>query len=87
MAAETDSVGAKVIKVQECEQWIGVNFLHLTGLKDGHFRQDTSSGRMYLEVAFPKGLVPLQYYVDDQLCTYMDPNIWLHHDLSLGNPC
>lgn len=59
----------------------------MAGLKDGHFKQDNSSGRMYLEVVFPKGLVPLQYYADDQCCIYVEPKIWIRHDLPLEHSC
>ncbi|CAI7565845.1 unnamed protein product [Penicillium glandicola] len=87
-------LGARVVKVaprsmyvegsaQEWQQWTGVNFTQLIGRKDTPLKQEASSGKMYLEGVFPKGLVPLRYYVDEERCVYLEPNVWLHHELPI----
>ncbi|KAJ5814022.1 uncharacterized protein N7503_000772 [Penicillium pulvis] len=87
-------LGARVVKVarrsmyvegsaQDWQQWTGVNFSQLIGRKDTPLKQEANSGKLYLEAVFPKGLVPLRYYLDEQRCVYLEPNIWLYHELPL----
>ncbi|KAE8347665.1 hypothetical protein BDV24DRAFT_157142 [Aspergillus arachidicola] len=87
-------LGAKVIKVarrsmrvegsvEEWQQWTGINIPQAARQQGGSLIQDTGSGKAYVEVVFPRGLVPLRYYVDEQRCVYIEPNVWLHHAL----PC
>lgn len=91
-------LGARLIKVaprsmyvegsvQEWQEWTGVDFGQLIGRKDAPFKKEASSGKMYIEVVFPKGLVPLRYYVGEKRCVYLEPNVWLHHELPLNSVC
>ncbi|KAK5991824.1 hypothetical protein PT974_05210 [Cladobotryum mycophilum] len=86
-------LGAKLIKVaarsmyvegssKDWQEWTGVNFEQLIGRKGTISKRDLDSGNLYVEATFPKGLVPLKYYVEEQRCVYLEPNIWLYHELS-----
>lgn len=85
-------LGAKVAKVatrsmlvegslEEWERWTGLELSQLVGRNDTPLKVEPGSGRMYLEIAFPRGLVPLRYYVEEDRCVYLEPNVWLHHEL------
>ncbi|KAB8259061.1 hypothetical protein BDV32DRAFT_150773 [Aspergillus pseudonomiae] len=87
-------LGAKVIKVargsmrvegsvEEWQQWTGVNIPQAA--QGGSLKLEAESGKAYVEVVFPRGLVPLRYYVDEQRCVYIEPNVWLHHALPSFN--
>lgn len=44
-------------------------------------KREAKSGRLYLELAFPRGLVPLRYPVHEDRGAYVEPNVWLYHNL------
>ncbi|KAE8131036.1 hypothetical protein BDV38DRAFT_276307 [Aspergillus pseudotamarii] len=78
-------LGGKVIKVarrsmrvegrvEEWQQWTGVNIPQTARQQGGSLKQEAGSGKAYVEVAVPRGLVPLRYYVDEQRCVYIEPN-------------
>ncbi|KAF4769043.1 hypothetical protein N7455_008869 [Penicillium solitum] len=39
------------------------------------------SDLLYVEVQFPGGLVPLCVFVEEDRAVYIEPNVWLYHDL------
>ena len=86
-------LGAQVIKVArrsmrvegtatEWHKWTGINLADL-GWKTliSGLRVELYSGRLYKDFAFPAGLVPLRFYVNENRCIYVEPNVWLYHDL------
>jgi hypothetical protein len=68
--------------VTEWQAWTGIDFHHL--LRESHSRdlkREQDSNRMYLEIPIPGGLVPLRVYVTEKTCTYIEPNVWLYHQV------
>jgi hypothetical protein len=66
----------------ERQTWTGIDFPHLlqeTQLKD--LKTEPDSNRVYLETPLPGGLVPLRVYVKEKTCTYVEPNVWLYHQI------
>lgn len=88
-------LGAQVAKVasqsmfiqgdlEEWEQWTGIDIEQHVRRKGVVIKQDKKSGGLFIEVAFPRGLVPLRYYFQEQRCVYIEPNVWLHHELPVS---
>jgi hypothetical protein len=88
-------LGAKVAKVASCsmrvegsvaewQNWTGLDFRRIVDSKQAMpFRIEHGSSRQCIKVIFPGGLVPLLYYVEEQWCVYIEPNVWLYHELAL----
>ncbi|KAK2749371.1 hypothetical protein FQN57_006303 [Myotisia sp. PD_48] len=43
---------------------------------------EPSTGKKYTEITFQGGLAPLRVYKDEDIATYIEPNIWIYHPLS-----
>jgi hypothetical protein len=39
------------------------------------------SDQLSVEVQFPGGLAPLRVFVEEDRAVYIEPNVWLYHDL------
>lgn len=68
--------------VTEWQTWTGIDIHHLvreTHTKD--LKKEEESNRMYLETPIAGGLVPLRVYVGEKTCTYIEPNVWLYHEV------
>lgn len=81
-------LGAQAIKLAPCsmriegsvlewQKWTGIDFA--SDEQDVRTRQ--YSACRYREMAFHGGLVPLKYYAKEGRCVYVEPNVWLYHDL------
>lgn len=55
------------------------NGTEMTGTEQ---QQQPECNREYVEVAFPGGLVPLRIDVEEKRGVYMEPNVWLYHDVA-----
>ncbi|XHG08879.1 hypothetical protein AWENTII_011968 [Aspergillus wentii] len=49
----------------------------------GSLKLEKGTNRLYIEVSFTGGLVPMRLYVGEDRCTYVEPNVWLYHDLNV----
>lgn len=66
---------------REWFQWTGVDFQNVV-------HEDTiRSGDNYMEVSIPGGLVPVQYFFEQDLGIYVEPSIWVCHELAQGSLC
>ncbi|KAK2882592.1 hypothetical protein FQN49_000204 [Arthroderma sp. PD_2] len=61
-------------KWTRCDQW-------KTCLGAVKFEEGPRKSRLYIEVAFPGGLAPLRLYILENIGVYIEPNVWLYHDL------
>ena len=42
-------------------------------------RIETGKGKEYVEKYITGGLVPLKMYPQEEVCTYVEPNVWIYH--------
>ncbi|KAI9935136.1 hypothetical protein ASPWEDRAFT_31465 [Aspergillus wentii DTO 134E9] len=88
-------LGAQIIKVAPTSmvvsgsvaEWTKWTKMDIEQLLQRMCPQDVSlesrTNKLYVEVSFPGGLVPLRYYFKEGRCLYTEPNVWLFHDLQV----
>ncbi|KAI9927703.1 hypothetical protein ASPWEDRAFT_29104 [Aspergillus wentii DTO 134E9] len=78
-------LGARVIKVAWNSMRVDGNMAEWEHWMDGSLKLGklgVNSDHVYSEVSFPGGLVPLQFYPLRDRCVYVEPNVWIYHDLA-----
>ncbi|KAF4629505.1 hypothetical protein G7Y89_g8644 [Cudoniella acicularis] len=66
----------------EWQRWTGVDFHMVSqGTQGQELKLDLTCKRKYLEVAILGGLVPVKVYVEEKMCSYIEPNVWLYHEI------
>lgn len=72
----------------EWQEWTEIDFPHLwrkmmqSEEEEENLKREPGSDRVYMEIPIPGGLVPLKVYRGEKRCTYVEPNVWLYHDLA-----
>lgn len=85
-------VGGKVVKVasqsqrvegsvQDWAAWTGINIQWALREMDKARMKRGDDGRLYGELTIEGGLVPLKVYADGGKCTYVEPNVWVCHEV------
>ncbi|KAL4910479.1 hypothetical protein BDW74DRAFT_171944 [Aspergillus multicolor] len=86
-------LGAQIVKIApasmtatgtvvEWRKWTGLDVQSLVrNAVAQHVRVERDGNRLYVEIPFKGGLVPLKYYVLAGVCVYTEPNVWLFHKL------
>lgn len=68
--------------VTEWRQWTGIDFAaHVSQLQGTDDRVGSNLDLTHTEITFPAGLVLLRLYINTNRCVYIEPNIWIYHDL------
>lgn len=68
--------------ITEWQGWTGIDFHRLVQeARSEDLKSDPGSHMMYLEVPVPGGLVPLKVHVAEKTCAYVEPNVWLYHEI------
>lgn len=79
-------LGGQIVKVahrsmrvrgsaKDWSNWTGVDF------KEHAFQNQSCDGSGVVEIIIPGGLVPVEYNCRTDLGTYVEPNVWIYHDL------
>ena len=82
-------LGGKIVKIaprsmvvegtlEDWKDWTGIDFTLFS--KDANYAQGRSK-RGCLEIHVPGGLVGVKVYPRKQKAVYMEPNIWVYHEL------
>ena len=68
----------------EWQAWTGIDFYSLVRDQGraGSVQPESDRDEGCFEVAIAGGLVPLQVSAREECCTYLEPNVWLYHDVS-----
>ncbi|KAL8650434.1 MAG: hypothetical protein Q9226_005148 [Calogaya cf. arnoldii] len=72
----------------EWQTWTGIDFdslvrAHGRAAEEELMQPESDNiGQGVFEVAIPGGLVPVRVSTHDRMCTYVEPNVWLYHDVS-----
>lgn len=78
-------LGGQIIKVAPTSMRIEgsiANWQHWTRCDEWKaLSKNHDSELSYVEVEFPGGLVPLRVFVEEDRAVYIEPNVWLYHDL------
>ncbi|KAI4127330.1 MAG: hypothetical protein LQ338_003253 [Usnochroma carphineum] len=81
-------VAPSSMKVQgsfaDWQAWTGIDFHSLASERQGKasLQLDRRVQDGYIEVPIDGGLVPLKVYLEQGICEYTEPNVWLYHNLS-----
>lgn len=85
-------LGGKVVKIasesmrvegsiDDWQRWTGIDIPRiLEEVGENEVKVDTDE-QVYVEVKIEGGLVPLKVYVGDGTCTYVEPNVWVCHEV------
>lgn len=66
----------------EWQSWTGIDiYTLLQQIRTKDLKIVTGKGRVYVENAITGGLVPLKVYPQDKICIYVEPNVWMYHQL------
>lgn len=66
----------------EWRTWTGIDVWDLLkSARPEQLKREPKSNVLYMEVSLPGGLVPLRVDVQEAKCTYVEPNVWLYHQI------
>lgn len=69
-------------RVVEWKEWAKVDFEQVLQKMCPHdVKLDNRTTKLYVEMSFTGGFVPLRFYHQDGKCVYTEPNVWLVHNL------
>ncbi|GIK06022.1 hypothetical protein Aspvir_010140 [Aspergillus viridinutans] len=68
--------------VLEWKKWTGLDMEQFVQkMRPQDVRLEVVTNKVYVEIPFQGGLVPLRYYFLERRCVYTEPNLWLFHSV------
>ena len=67
--------------IADWEKWTGLDLRALLTKTTKGVKDDARSNGEPKEISFPGGLAPLKVFERDDVCEYVEPNVWLHHNI------
>jgi len=67
---------------EEWQGWTGIDFHRVSqNRQDRSMENNLGCKHSYFEIAVPGGVVPLKVFPAQKICKYVEPNVWLYHEL------